>query len=197
MFVLGKSIGDTILIEQKSGFICIQIEGENAKDIFINESGGHRWQRIPPTEVNDRIHTSTVTVAVLELQSQTSFDLPMTDLEITTTKGSGPGGQHRNKVESCVVVKHKPSGIIVRSESERSQYQNKATALQLLNAKLKSLKESQQNNQTNSIRRGQIGNGERGDKIRTYRVRDNLIIDNKTGKKYSLKLWLKGSLQIK
>lgn len=172
----------------------MQIEGENAHDIFKNESGGHRWQRIPPTEVKGRVHTSTITVAVLDLKENQDLIILDSDIDIITTKGSGPGGQHRNKVESCVVVTHRPSGLVVRSESERSQYQNKITALSILKTKLRVVEENGRKNQENNIRKNQIGSGERGDKIRTYRVRDDRIIDHKSGRKVSLKQWQKGKI---
>ncbi len=165
--------------------------------MFENESGGHRWQRIPPTETQGRIHTSTVTVAVLDIQENSELDISYSDLEITTTKGSGPGGQNRNKVESCVVVKHKPSGLVVRSAAERSQSQNKSIAIDILKIKLKNNLDLSKKTEENDIRCNKIGSGERGDKIRTYRVKDDRIIDHRTGNKYSLKQWIKGNVILK
>ena len=104
------------------GCIVASINGPHVEQIFANESGGHRWQRIPPTERHDRVHTSTVTVAVLHEPTDGELRIPDSDLDITTTRGSGPGGQNRNKVESVIVIRHKPTGITVRVEDERSQH---------------------------------------------------------------------------
>lgn len=178
----------------KSGFASIQIEGENAKEMFKNETGGHRWQRIPPTETRGRVHTSTITVAVLDLQETDNSSVKDSDLEITTTKGSGPGGQHRNKTETCVIVTHKPTGVTVRCDAERSQYQNKFLAIRILKNKIVESESNTKKAQENKQRQAQIGSGERGDKIRTYRVKDDRLMDHRTGKKMSLTQWMKGKL---
>jgi peptide chain release factor 1 len=164
----------------------------------MSEAGGHRWQRIPPTETRGRIQTSTITVAVLDLLAVSPTPFHESDLEITTTKGSGPGGQNRNKVETCVVIRHKPTGLVVRSATERSQYQNKTIALEILKSRLDQQEKKTQHSEQNAARQGQIGSGERGDKIRTYREKDDRVIDHRSGKKSSLINWrhncLKGSL---
>ena len=178
----------------KGGFASIQIEGESAKKLFENEAGGHRWQRIPPTETRGRVHTSTITVAVLDLQSTDDTSVKDSDLEITTTKGSGPGGQNRNKLETCVIVKHKPTGVTVRCDAERSQHQNKFLAIRILKNKIVESENNKKRSQENQQRQTQIGSGERGDKIRTYRVKDDRLIDHRTGKKVSLTQWMKGKL---
>lgn len=160
--------------------------------IFGNEAGGHRWQRVPPTETRGRIQTSTVTVAILNIPETVTISLDTKDLEITTMRGSGPGGQHRNKTESCVTVKHIPSGTIVRCDAERSQHQNKALALKILNAKLADTLNASIEKSANAARKQQIGSGMRGDKIRTYRVKDNICMDHRSGKKYRLDDWFQG-----
>lgn len=185
---------DAFLTDYKDGFVRLQIEGERAKELFKNETGGHRWQRVPPTETRGRVHTSTITVAVLDLQETDTIDIKESDLYVTTTKGSGPGGQHRNKTETCVIVKHMPTGVVVRCETERSQYQNKFLAIRILKRKIKESDDSKKQSAENSIRQSQIGSGERGDKIRTYRVKDDRIIDHRTGKKFSLTQWMRGKV---
>src|ERR1051326_6099740 len=97
-----SSVFDLLLLEEREGFLSFQVEGEAARRVFCNEGGGHRWQRVPPTEKRGRVHTSTVTVAVLSVPNEAEFTLNPDDLEITTTRGSGPGGQHRNQVETEV-----------------------------------------------------------------------------------------------
>src|SRR5262245_27706860 len=116
------------LITQRDAILVFRAWGFNASGVFANESGGHRWQRIPPTERHGRVHTSTVTVAVLPEPAPQEVTLNDKDLEFGTTRGSGPGGQNRNKVETVVVLKHKPSGIVVRCETERSQQRNRELA---------------------------------------------------------------------
>lgn len=166
------------------------MKGDGSRALFENESGGHRWQRIPPTERKGRIHTSTVTVAVLDLETRdASFDV--TDVEITTTRGSGPGGQNRNRVETCVVATHRPTGISVRIDG-RSQYQNKQLALKVLASRLSSASQEKAESEQNNTRKSQVGTGMRGDKIRTYRVQDDRITDHRTNQKLNLASWMRG-----
>jgi len=120
------------LVEARPGFAILRIHGCRAKKLFRQESGGHRWQRIPPTERRGRYHTSTVTVAVLSEPTERELHIDQRDLEWKTCRGSGAGGQHRNKTDSAVQLRYKPSGLSVRVESERSQTKNKVSALALL-----------------------------------------------------------------
>src|SRR5262245_48467305 len=110
--------------------------GNGAEEAFRDEAGGHRWQRVPPNERRGRVHTSTVTVAVLPEPAAAELRIAPGDLDWSFCRGSGSGGQHRNKTESTAVVTHVPTGLTVRCESERSQHQNRATALALLRARL-------------------------------------------------------------
>jgi len=159
--------------------------------VFSNEAGGHRFQRVSPTERRGRVHTSTVTVAILE-ETESNFQLKRDDVEIFTTRGTGKGGQKKNKTESCVFIKHKDNGLIVKSEKERSQYQNKAQAFGVLKERLQRIDQDRQTSKQNSNRRNQIGSGMRGDKIKTYRERDDVVTDHRTGEKSSYSQWKKG-----
>ena len=181
---------DLAVLESRPGFLCLEIVGEHASD-FDNEGGGHRWQRIPPTEKRGRVQTSTVTVAVLQLADENA-QLNPSEVEFTTTKGDGPGGQHRNKRESAVIAHHLPTGLKVRIESDRSQHRNKATAHSVLSAKLSALATTSAATEANKNRRAQVGSGERGDKIRTYRQQDNQVKDHRTGKSWQLHRWMNG-----
>lgn len=160
------------------------MSGNQAEETFKDEAGGHRIQRRPPTEKRDRVHTSTITVAVLPEPTEAQIKIGPNDLEISTTRGSGPGGQNRNKVETCVIVKHKPTGLIVRCESERSQHQNRATAISLLRAKLYEAQCNQMQEDRSKQRAEMVGSGMRGDKRRTVRIQDGTVQDHITGKKW-------------
>lgn len=182
---------DSELLESQPGLIIVSFKGNGTKNLFGNEAGGHRWQRIPPTEKRGRVHTSTVTVAVLDPQNINSYILDEKDVEFKVSRGSGPGGQHRNKTESCVTAIHKPTKLSVRIDM-RSQHQSKEMAIKILSAKL-SIAESESNrNSRDFVRKEQVGSGMRGDKIRTYRQQDDQVNDHRTGKTWKLSKWIKG-----
>lgn len=166
--------------------IVLAARGEGARWFFKKEAGGHRWQRIPPTERRGRVHTSTVTVAVLEAPEKVDIDLKGVDIEMGFFRAGGPGGQHQNKTSSACRVKHKETGITAVCRNERNQHRNRAEALRLLKAKLNARANGSSADRRASKRRDQIGTGLRGDKIRTYRVRDNRVLDHLTGKKTTL-----------
>jgi len=168
------------------------VNGKGARTTFQNEAGGHRWQRIPPTEKKGRVHTSTVTVAVLDPDVIVGTPVNNNDIEITTTRGSGPGGQNRNMTESCVIATHVPTGIQVRIDNERSQHQNKALAMKLIAARLYEAERERLTLERDSLRRDQVGSGMRGDKVRTYRMQDDQVTDHRTGQRWRLKNWRKG-----
>lgn len=166
--------------------------GSGAKRIFQNEAGGHRWQRVSPTEKRGRVHTSTVTVAVLEPLDNPETELDLSEVEIKDQRGSGPGGQHRNKTNSCITATHTPTGISVRIDA-RSQFQSRKLALSILAQKLRDIDREQAANSRDAIRRGQVGSGMRSDKVRTYRERDNQVKDHRTGQTWRLDQWRKGN----
>lgn len=140
------------------------------------------------------MHTSTVTVAVLDPLQRTRFTLDMREVEIKKSLGTGPGGQHRNKTESCVTATHRPTGLAVRVDM-RSQHQSLSMALAILTAKLAEEEESASLDARNQARRTQTGSGMRGDKIRTYREQDDKVTDHRTGRVVSLDKWLRGQWQ--
>lgn len=180
------------LIEHRQGFVIVAVTGQGARATFKDEAGGHRWQRVPPTEKRGRVQTSTVTVAVLDPDAVVGQALDPRDVDITTARGSGPGGQNRNKTESCVIAKHKPTGIQVRIDNERSQQQNRATAMKVLAARLYQLSAAQATATKNDQRKQQVGSGMRGDKVRTYREQDDQVTDHRSGKRWQLNKWIKG-----
>ena len=181
--------------DSENSWLTIYIHGRH-EDVFplLKEAGGHRWQRVPPTEKRGRVHTSTVTIAVLELL-HCSYTLKDDDIEIFTTKDSGPGGQHRNKTESCVIMRHIPTGIEAKA-STKSQHRNKVLAREVLEARVINLFKIQNKSKIDNKRKLQVGTGMRGDKIRTYREKDNIVSDHKTGKKTSLSSILEGKLEL-
>lgn len=156
------------------------ISGDEVYSRLRFEGGVHRVQRIPATESQGRIHTSTATVAVLpEVDDVDEVQIDPNDLEIMTTAAGGPGGQHVNRTMSAVQIKHIPSGIMVRSEQQRSQHQNKAKALQILSAKLLEIEREAQASAISSERRSMVGTGERSEKIRTYNFPQNRVTDHR------------------
>jgi peptide chain release factor 1 len=168
--------------------------GKGAIELFEGEAGGHRWQRVPPTEKRGRMQTSTVTVAVLpEFVEEQILILPE-DIQETFTCGSGPGGQHRNKTATAVQMTHLPTGITVRAESSKSQKANREAALALIRARLLSAEKSRLHTERSDLKREQVGSGMRADKIRTVQVQNDLVIDHRTGKRLRYREYIKGKL---
>lgn len=195
-FTLSSRLGTLFecqLVDSTDSSVVLQVSGKLAEQIFKNEPGGHRWQRIPPTEKRGRVHTSTVTVAVMKEPQNSELKIEDRDLQITTCRGSGAGGQHRNKTDSAVQIKHIPTGLIVRCETERSQMQNRETALQILRARLLEKKISGENSKTEKERKNQVGSGMRGDKRRTIRQQDGQVNDHVTGKAWRYEDYIKGN----
>ena len=155
------------------------IEGEGAWSRLKFEAGVHCVKRVPVTESAGRIHTSTATVAVLPEVEEIDFKLDLNELKIDTYRSSGAGGQHVNKTESAIRITHLPTGLVVECQDERSQYKNKDRAMQILRAKLY---EREQQNQAAAVaeeRKNQVGSGERSERVRTYRYKDNLVVDHR------------------
>ncbi|QER42870.1 peptide chain release factor 1 [Thermodesulfobacterium sp. TA1] len=161
--------------------VVAKIEGKGAYSRLKYESGVHRVQRVPVTESSGRIHTSTVTVAVLPEVDEVDVDINPDELKIETMRASGHGGQHVNRTESAVRITHIPTGIVVTCQNERSQHQNKATAMKILRAKLYELAQRQQHEKIQKERRSQVGTGERCEKIRTYNFPQNRVTDHRVG----------------
>ncbi|MBQ8387746.1 MAG: peptide chain release factor 1 [Clostridia bacterium] len=161
--------------------ITFMIEGEGAYSRFKFESGVHRVQRVPETESQGRIHTSTVTVAVLPEAEDVEIEINPADIIMESCKSSGAGGQHINKTESAVRLTHKPTGIIVECQQERSQLQNREKALQMLKAKLYDIKQREQTDKIASQRKSQVGTGDRSERIRTYNYPQGRITDHRIG----------------
>ena len=161
--------------------ICFTVEGDGAYSRFKFESGVHRVQRVPETESQGRIQTSTATVAVLPEVEDVEIEIKDSDLIFESCKSSGAGGQHINKTESAVRLTHKPSGIVVECQEERSQFKNKDKALKMLRAKLYDIKQREQSEKVASDRRSQVGTGDRSEKIRTYNYPQNRVTDHRIG----------------
>ncbi|MCX6721139.1 MAG: PCRF domain-containing protein [Candidatus Staskawiczbacteria bacterium] len=176
--------------------IIFELSGAGVYDELQNEGGVHRVQRIPKTEKQGRVHTSTATVAVLLKPKKTEFIISPADLEITTYKSSGPGGQYVNKTESAIRIVHKPSGLVVTCQSERNQQQNKETAMTLLAARLLQRQEETDLSKLSTERRDQIGWAKRSEKIRTYNYPQNRITDHRIEKSWhNLETIVNGDLE--
>jgi peptide chain release factor 1 len=170
-------------------------KGDDAWSRLRFEGGPHRVQRVPATEAQGRIHTSSATVAVMTEAEEVDVDIDTNDLQIDVYRASGAGGQHINTTDSAVRITHKPTGLVVAMQDERSQLQNRARAMTVLRSRLLKLRQDEQEAQASAERRAQIGGGGRGEKIRTYNYKENRITDHRIGfTLYQLQAALGGDL---
>lgn len=178
----------------RPGFVSFRATGSAAFELFKHETGGHRWQRVPPTEKRGRVHSSTVTVAVLREPQHHELVIAPKDLKWETKRGSGPGGQHKNKTESAVRITHLPTGISAYADS-RSQFQNKELAMACLRARIVELRTTGATARQNDLRRQQVGSGQRSDKIRTVSEQNGFVSNHLNGKRVDLKRYFRGFIE--
>ena len=189
-----------ILNENETGLggykeISFMITGKGVYSRLKFESGVHRVQRVPDTESSGRIHTSTVTVAVLPVVEDVEIEINPADIKMEVFRSSGAGGQHINKTSSAVRLIHVPTGITVECQTERSQFQNRDNAMKMLRTKLYEIEKTKQDNEVASARKSQVGSGDRSEKIRTYNYPQGRITDHRIGMSiYQIENFLNGDL---
>lgn len=186
------------MIKELPGYISFSIKVKKKdENKWLQEAGGHRWQRIPPTEKRGRTQTSTITVSVVHSEAfQKEIDISPKDIREVFTRGSGAGGQNRNKVHTAVMLTHIPTGIQVRAETERKREQNRKIAMDRLKEILLEKENSKLSNKVSQTKREQVGSGMRGDKIRTIQVKHDRVINHNNGKETTFKAYKQGNIDL-
>jgi peptide chain release factor 1 len=174
--------------------IVFAVNGDGAWRALRYESGGHRVQRVPETETQGRIHTSAATVAVLPEPEEVDIVIKDEDLRIDTMRAGGPGGQSVNKTSSAVRITHLPTNTVVQCQDEKSQHKNKAKALRILRSRLYEAERQRRHDERAALRRGQVGTGDRSDRVRTYNFPQNRVSDHRLGRNFSLEQVVAGRL---